>query len=114
MDLDQILEQLHTVDNELAEAGLTDLDSVGAVLARRNQLISQATATIDSLRQPTPEQQTALRRSREAGVSAMRHLILAKHILSTEIASLKQEQRLLTAVASQLNTSPRRQFDLEG
>lgn len=113
-ELNDILHQLETVDADLAKSNLGDLDSVAAVLEMRSRLIGQATAAIDALRQPTPAQEIALRRSRESGVTAMRQLILAKHLLSTEIASLKQEQRLWDTVSAQVKAPPRPLLDVEG
>ncbi|MBL8178544.1 MAG: hypothetical protein JNK48_27980 [Bryobacterales bacterium] len=113
-NLNEILQELETVDADLAIADAWDLGRIAAVLERRNRLIGEATAAIDALRQPTAEQQIALRRSREAGVSAMRQLILAKHLLSSEIASLKQEQRLWDTVSAQVRPSAPPRVDWEG
>lgn len=113
-ELKEILEELETVDADLAKADAGDLERLAAVLQKRNRLIGAATAAIDALRQPTVEQQIALRRSREAGVAAMRQLILAKHMLSTEIASLKQEQRLWDTVSAQVASPAPPRVDWEG
>jgi len=112
-ELNDILKLLDAVDGDLAKAGAGDLDHVAGVLGKRNALIGQAIAAIDALRQPTPEQHIALRRSREAGVTAMRQLIMAKHLLSTEIASLKQEQRLWDTVSAQVKAEPNPRVDFE-
>lgn len=113
-ELTEILQELETVDADLAKADAGDLGRIAAALERRNRLIGQATSAIDALRQPTVEQQIALRRSREAGVTAMRQLILAKHMLSTEIASLKQEQRLWDTVSAQVGHSAPPRVNVEG
>ncbi len=113
-ELNDILKELETVDADLAKTGNGDFARFSAVLEKRNRLIGQATAAIDALRQPTAEQQIALRRSREAGVAAMRQLILAKHLLSTEIASLKQEQRLWDTVSAQVSGAPQQRVDVKG
>lgn len=113
-ELKEILEELETVDTDLAKADAGDLERLATVLLKRNRLIGAATAAIDALRQPTAEQQIALRRSREAGVAAMRQLILAKHMLSTEIASLKQEQRLWDTVSAQVGPPASPRVDWEG
>ena len=113
-ELNEILQELETVDRDLAKADAGDLGRLAAVLQTRNRLIGEATAAIDALRQPTVEQQIALRRSREAGVAAMRQLILAKHLLSTEIASLKQEQRLWDTVSAQVGPAVPLRVDVEG
>lgn len=113
-ELNEILQELETVDADLAKADAGDLERLAAVLQKRNRLIGEATAAIDALRQPTAAQQLALRRSREAGVTAMRQLILAKHLLSTEIASLKQEQRLWDTVSAQVGHSGPPRVDVEG
>lgn len=113
-ELTEILQELETVDADLAKADAGDLGRIASVLQQRNRLIGQATSAIDALRQPTVEQQIALRRSREAGVTAMRQLILAKHMLSTEIASLKQEQRLWDTVSAQVGHSAPPRVNVEG
>ena len=112
--LNQILAELESVDLDLAKAGASDLTRLAGILRTRNRLIGEATAAIDALRQPTVEQQTALRRSREAGIGAMRQLILAKHLLSTEIASLKQEQRLWDTVSAQVGHTAPPRVDIKG
>ena len=113
-ELNDILRELEGVDADLVKTDASDLEKIAAVLQRRNRLIGEATAAIDALRQPTAEQQIALRRSREAGVTAMRQLILAKHLLSTEIGLLKQEQRLWDTVSAQVGKEGRGRVDLEG
>lgn len=44
----------------------------------------------------------------------MRQLILAKHLLSTEIGLLKQEQRLWDTVSAQVGVGERGRVDVEG
>lgn len=113
-ELNEILKQLEVVDTALVTADPGDLPRITAVLEKRNHLIGRATAAIDALRQPAPEQQIALRRSREAGVTAMRQLILAKHLLSSEIASLKQEQRLWDTISGQVDGAATPRVDIKG
>lgn len=113
-ELNDILRELEGVDADLVKTDTGDLEKIAAVLQRRNRLIGEATAAIDALRQPTAEQQIALRRSREAGVTAMRQLILAKHLLSTEIGLLKQEQRLWDTMSAQMGKEERGRVDVEG
>jgi hypothetical protein len=91
-----------------------DLSGVAEILAQRNALIAQITAAIPAIPAPTAAQQTALRRSSEAGVTAMRQLILSKHLFSTELASLMQEQRLWDTIAAQVTTPARPRIDVAG
>ena len=113
-ELSDILRELEGVDADLVRTDAGDTERLALVLEKRNSLIGVATAAMDALRHPTLEQQVALRRSREAGVTAMRQLILAKHLLSTEIGLLKQEQRLWDTVAAQVGRGERGQVDVEG
>ncbi|MCC6392560.1 MAG: hypothetical protein IT167_18310 [Bryobacterales bacterium] len=101
------LEQLEQADRELLAAGLGDFPVLEAALARRAAAIQQAAETMDALRQPTAEHHAALVRSHEAGAQAMRQLILAKHLLSTELALLRQEQRLWDSLAGQSHSPAR-------
>jgi hypothetical protein len=113
-ELNDIMRELESVDTDLVKTDVGDLEKLALVLEKRNRLIGVATAAMDALRQPNVEQQIALRRSREAGVTAMRQLILAKHLLSTEIASLKQEQRMWDTVSVQVGREERGRVDVEG
>ena len=100
-------EQLEQVDRELLAAGLGDFPTIEAMLAKRAAVIQQATQAMDALRQPTAEHHAALVRSREAGAQAMRQLILAKHLLSTELSLIRQEQRLWDSLAGQSHSPSR-------
>ncbi len=103
---DPLFEQLEQADRELLAAGFGDFPALEATLARRAAAIQQAVETMDALR-PAAGHHAALVRSREAGAQAMRQLILAKHLLSTELALLRQEQRLWDSLAGQ-SASPAR------
>lgn len=100
-------EQLEQVDRELLAAGLGDFPALEATLAKRAAVIQQAAEAMDALRQPAAEHHAAFVRSREAGAQAMRQLILAKHLLSTELALLRQEQRLWDSLAGQSHSPAR-------
>ncbi|MCC6340899.1 MAG: hypothetical protein IT166_01805 [Bryobacterales bacterium] len=100
-------EQLEQADRELLAAGFGDFPALEATLARRAAAIQQAMEDMDALRRPAAGHHAALVRSREAGAQAMRQLILAKHLLSTELALLRQEQRLWDSLAGQ-SASPAR------
>ena len=113
-ELNTILRELEDVDADLVKADVGDLEKLALVLQKRNRVIGEATAAMNALREPSAEQQIALRRSREAGMTAMRQLILAKHLLSTEIASLKQEQRMWDTVSAQVGREERGRVDVEG
>ncbi len=104
MSLQQTLAQLSELDHALKQTATGDFDALAGRLERRAGLVRAAAAEITRLRdaaQPPPSgAREALEKSSQAGMHAMRQIILAKHMLSTELGRLKQEQRLLEALSS--------------
>ena len=112
-DLSNILDDLRQVDSALSATELGDFAALEATLEKRACLVRRAAAALDALRPVTPEQYAALRRSHETGSAALRQLILAQHMLATELSQLKQEQRLWDTMSAQLGGSAPSRLNIE-
>lgn len=94
--------QLEAIDRELCQTPAGDLDALQRIIEKRAAVIQQTVALLDHLRaEDRDEFRSALRQSLHAGQNGLRQLILAKHMLATELGELKREQRLAANLASQ-------------
>jgi hypothetical protein len=97
-------EALETADAEMNGAEMGDLARLEASIGRRAGLIQSAVAEMEQLRRsgaPVPgESLLAMERSVNAGMRTMRQIILAKHMLATELGRLKQERQLLDSLSA--------------
>lgn len=114
MDLNGILTELGAVDEQLIGAAGHESDALGGLLDQRALLIEQAAATLGALHSVTAEQRQALARSERAGNALVRQLILVKHVLSSEIRQLEQEQRLWGAIRAVDSGQRSYQLDISG
>lgn len=103
--LDGQLSELAALDRTLKQTALGDVEALSKHVERRTALVQAAAAEIARLRQagsvPPVSTRAALERSMSDGMQSIRQIILAKHMLATELGRLKQEQRLLDALADQ-------------
>jgi len=99
--IDALFDDLQQTDASLLSAPMGEMDALGRLLKRRAALIERVVETIDTLRAATPEQHLALQRSHQAGSQTLRQLILAKHMLSSELSQLKREQCFFETMAGQ-------------
>lgn len=101
--LTKTLDELTELDSTMRLLEIGDCGRLAASLERRNQLVQTAAAEIARLRgsgTPVPaDTQRRLQASADAGMHTMRQVILAKHMLATELGRLKQEQRLFEALS---------------
>lgn len=97
------LAELGALDRALKQTALGDLPELTERIERRTAVVHAAAAEITRLRQagsaPPPSVRAALEQSSRDGMQTIRQIILAKHLLATELGRLKQEQRLLEALA---------------
>ncbi len=102
MNLEEALVQLARLDAAIRNLDTGDTGRLSVHLAERAELVQAAASEIARLRgeaQAIPAgTREALERSSSAGMHGMRQLILAKHMLATELGKLKQEQRLFDAL----------------
>lgn len=103
MSLEQTLSELSTSDRAMKVAAIGDLDLLTASLERRTELVRAAAGAIERLRQDAQQPPAATREILEQctrdGMHTMRQIILARHMLTTELGGLKRERRLLEALA---------------
>lgn len=101
----RVLEQLAASDAEMNAAEMGDLARLEASIGRRAGLIQSAVDQMERLRRSgepvAVETRQGLEQSARAGMQTIRQIILAKHMLATELARLKQEQQLLGALAGE-------------
>lgn len=96
-----MFDQLESLDAVLATTSVTDDTTFEALLERRSQMISRIAAVFTARRQAIPAEQTALQQSYQAGAAALRQLLMARHLLASELSHLKQTQQLCDSVAAQ-------------
>lgn len=110
-------EALEATDAEMNGAEMGDLARLQASIERRAELIQSAVAEMEQLRRAgaaVPEEsRLAMERSVNAGMRTMRQIILAKHMLATELGRLKQEQQLLDSLSTDEQRTGVR-FELRG
>lgn len=103
MILEQTVAELGELDRALKSVETGDVEKLAALLENRALRVQQAASEIARLRQaaqPVPAgTREALEQSVNAGMHSMRQVIFAKHLLAAELTKLKQEQRLLEALA---------------
>lgn len=99
------LEVLQAADAEMNSIHTGDLDRLQASIERRALLIQNAVGEMEQMRRaglPVPaEARQALEQSMKSGMHSMRQIILAKHMLATELGRLKQERQLLGALTGE-------------
>lgn len=96
-----MFDQLESLDAVLATTSVADTTTFEALLHQRSHMISEIAALFTAQRPADPAAQTALRQSHQAGAAALRQLLMARHLLATEMSQLKQSQQLCDSVAAQ-------------
>jgi hypothetical protein len=103
-DLSRMLEELAAADKLLARNVSADFADLEALLSRRGALLEAIARHSASL--PREHVRDALHTSYQAGTRALRHLIVTKHMLATELNHLRQIERLTDALSMESSRSP--------
>lgn len=97
MVLDETLKLLEEADERLANTA--DLKGLEEILDRRGKLIQEAAGLLAATPRPSQRHLEALTRSHSAYAQAARSLILARHMIATELAEVNRQQHLLERLA---------------
>lgn len=112
MTLDRLLAELQEVDRRMGAVATGDLEEVAALLPHRGELVAAIAAAL-SEEQPQPGHEAALEASVRAGMAAQRGVIVARHLIASEMGLAGQRQRLSSELAFH-SAPPGRRLDLQG
>ncbi len=115
--LSMMVEDLAAADNDLSLAATGDFVELQALLTRRGVLLEAIARRLEQHGQGTdpvaPRQREALEASSLAGARALRQLIVAKHMLASELNQLRQMERLTDAICAG-SSHARGRLDIQG